>query len=369
MTKRSLTWTGIVALLCAGACGESNEMFAESEIALGDVPPKYAAELCSAYERCLGKEVYALFTNGTDCAKRTESRILNGEFPQFQAKVDAGKIRYEGKKMQACLDAIHARTCDALSERPIPECKAALDGTVAQGGECDLSAECAGATFCRSENGTCPAHCAALLVAGEDCQEDDHCASGLTCSGETRKCVAPAGLGEACEYGAPACAPGFLCLGKDDDAKTPGTCKSSSETFTGAEGEACDPRSKLCKQGLSCAVDTLTADGGTFKCVKTGGYAAGAACKLAFPDACATGSYCKAAGATLLVDGSCTALPTAGEACGANLFNAGICPANTACVAGKCQALAANGVSCFGDAMCYSEHCAANGCQAKLPCN
>jgi hypothetical protein len=370
MTRQIGTWTWIVALLTvATACGESDTLFSSGEIALADVPPKYAAELCSAYERCLGKEVYALFTNGTDCAKQTEQRILNGEFPQYRAKIDAGKIQYQGAKMQACLDAIHATTCDTLSVRPIPACKAALDGTVAVGGECELSAECKGATFCQSEGGTCPAHCVALLVAGQDCSADEQCESGLSCSGETKKCVAPASLAEPCEYGAPPCAPGLLCIGKEDASKVSGACKSPSETFSGAEGEACDPRSKLCKQGLSCAVDTLTVSGGTFKCVKTGGYAAGAACKLAFPEACAAGNYCKAAGATLVVDGTCTRLPAAGEACGATFLNPSICPANTACVEGKCQELVANGVSCFGDAMCYSEHCAANGCQAKLPCN
>jgi hypothetical protein len=63
--------------------------FSKGEIALADVPPKYAEELCSGYERCLGKEVYALFSNGTDCAKRTEQRILNGEFPQCADDGDA----------------------------------------------------------------------------------------------------------------------------------------------------------------------------------------------------------------------------------------------------------------------------------------
>ena len=43
--------------------------------------------------------------------------------------------------------------------------------------------------------------------------------------------------------------------------------------------------------------------------------------------------------------------------------------AGTACVAGLCQSYAANGVSCTGDAMCYSGYCGATGgCQPRLPC-
>lgn len=368
--KRILIWTAFSALASAAACGEASTSLSDPPaIALADVPPKYAAELCSAYERCLGDEVYALFTNGSDCNQLTEQRIRNGEFSQYEAKVAAGKLHYDGTKMQACLDAVHARTCDTLSVRPIPECESALDGTVALGEACDLSAECQGATFCQSQSGTCPAHCVALLVAGQDCSADEQCASGLLCSGETKKCVAPASLGQPCEYGAPACAAGLLCMGKEDASQTSGTCKTPGEVFSASEGGACDPRAILCKQGLSCAVDTLVANAATFQCLKTGGYSAGGTCKLAFPDACAAGNYCQAAGATLFVDGTCAPLPKEGEACAATLFNTDICPANTVCVAGKCQARVANGVSCFGAAMCYSDSCAASGCQAKLPCN
>jgi hypothetical protein len=38
-------------------------------------------------------------------------------------------------------------------------------------------------------------------------------------------------------------------------------------------------------------------------------------------------------------------------------------------VSGLCQILVANGVSCTGDGMCYSEKCGTSGgCEAKVPC-
>lgn len=367
MKTRNITLAAISAVLAASACEGSSTAFSDTGIALDEVPAKYAAELCAAYESCVSKEVYALFTNGSDCAEQIERRLLNGEFPQYQALIDAGRMRYDGTKVQACLDALRAKTCETLNERPIPACDAALDGTVALGGACDLSGECEGAAFCQAQAGTCPGQCVAPLVAGQDCAADDQCASGLSCSSETQKCVRPTGLGQPCELGAPPCAAGLLCIGKDN--QTSGTCRTPDETFSAAEGAACDPQSQLCSVGLSCAIDTLAASGATFKCVKTGAYAAGSACKLAFPEACPTGNYCKAPGATLVVDGSCAPAPGVGEACGSNLLRPAICAPGTVCVAGKCQSLVENGVSCFGNAMCYSEHCAANGCQAKLPCD
>ncbi len=375
MTKRirtSIATSGAVvaALIASVGCGGSSSTLSESGgIALADLPPKYAAELCAAYTRCVGEEVYQIFANGADCIHDTEQRILNGEFAQYQAHIDAGTMRYDAKKAQGCLDALHALSCASLNERPILACKDALDGRVAPGGECELNAECAGAAFCDAAAAACPGHCSALLLAGSDCSADDQCASGLQCSTETKKCVQPANLGDACEHGAPPCAPGLLCIGKDDKAATSGTCKSADATFSTAEGAACDPSVALCALGQSCAVDALTANGATFKCVKTEGYASGGACRLAIPEACAAGSYCKTAGATVVIDGTCAALPSAGEACGTNLLSSTICGSGLGCVAGKCQALVANGVSCTGDGMCFSKHCVAGGCQAKLPCN
>src|SRR5689334_8625264 len=129
--KRTVCYAVFSAFIACAACGGSGDAFSEpAAVALADVPAKYAAALCSAYQRCLGQEIYALFANGSDCAAQTEQKIRNGEFSLFQGLIDAGQLRYDGTKVEACLAAIDAQTCNTLNVRPLPECEAALDGTV-----------------------------------------------------------------------------------------------------------------------------------------------------------------------------------------------------------------------------------------------
>jgi hypothetical protein len=151
-----------------------------------------------------------------------------------------------------------------------------------------------------------------------------------------------------------------------DDATTAGTCKTLAEVFVGAAGATCDVKAQLCVTGQSCAVSAVSGKTITGTCVATGGYAAGAACKPSFPEACATGNYCKTATLTPF-DGTCTAFPQKGEACGKNALG-DVCAPNLVCVGTTCEDLVANGVSCTADAKCYSEHCVSGGCQAKVPC-
>jgi hypothetical protein len=343
------------------AADASNGDAASTGIALADLPPKFAAALCTSYEACVGKDVVNLFMNGQSCADRTQPAITNGTFPLFQSKIGAGKMAYDPLKAQACLNAIAARTCAQMNDRDPPECLAAFDGTVALGGASTLDEECKGSAICQSTTGTCPGTCVGLLAAGQACTKDGDCASGLQCSTETKLCVQPAGADQKCEWGQPPCGPGLVCLGKNDTAMTPGTCKSPAQAFAADEGAACDlAKGQLCKTGLSCAV--LNA---TLQCVKAGSYAAGTACRVAVPDACAAGNYCKSSGLLQPFDGTCTGLLQAGAACDPK---ASRCQTGAVCAAGKCQNLAANGVSCTADEMCYSENCASAGCEAKLPC-
>jgi hypothetical protein len=194
--------------------------------------------------------------------------------------------------------------------------------------------------------------------------------SGLTCSKETLRCVQPTTAGQKCEYGNPPCGNGLFCIGKNDTNKTPGTCKTTADAFSAAEGSACGFDTVLCKTGQSCALDTVSPV--ALKCIATGSFAAAAACRPALPEACASGNYCKTAQAAPL-DGTCTPLPQAGEPCGTNVIGKACAP-NLVCVMDRCVARAQNGVSCASDDMCYSGRCsraaadAQGSCEAKLPC-
>lgn len=382
------TMAGLLALGLGSACGGSSSGMpgggtpdgggpmpdaeslvpdAAGSIPLTELPPQLARSLCLAFETCYGP-LFDLFLNGTDCVSITEQRIRNGTFPLLAGGIDQGKLVYDGTKAQACLDSVAARSCAQMVQRDSPECLAALDGTVPLGGSCVLDEECVGKALCKSTSGACPGQCAPLLVAGQACTKDGDCQDGLVCSPETKLCVLPAGEGQACEYGAPPCGPGLLCLGKDDDQQASGTCITPATALAGVEGGPCEPtQGQLCQSGLACvALDiSLLPATITWQCLRVGSYVAGGDCKPGFPDACATGNYCKTDKVLRPLDGTCTPVPVAGEPCGTGSQ----CQPGAACVAGVCQNLVANGVSCTGDAMCLSEYCGVSGgCEARLPC-
>jgi hypothetical protein len=365
--------TAAVALVFAGsaiACSDSNPK-SGSSIAFEELPAKYAEAACVAYQKCFGP-LFSVFLNGSDCADLSTKRFESGTLSLVAAKIEQGTVVYNSSKAQACLDVVSTLTCDGLLERDQPACLAALDGTVALGGDCDLDEECKGSALCQSSSGTCPGKCVALLSAGQACEVDGDCDSGLQCSKETKLCVTPAVAGENCENGAPPCSPGLLCLGKEDDAtpKKPGVCRSTADAFKAAEGEACDVKAgTLCQTGVSCVADSLdvTALTITWLCVKTGSYKTAEACKPGIPEACSTGNYCKVGTGLAALNGICTAIPDVLQSCGTGL--GAQCKTGAVCVAGLCQSYAENGVGCTGDDMCYSEYCGTTGgCEPRLPC-
>jgi len=69
------------------------------------------------------------------------------------------------------------------------------------------------------------------------------------------------------------------------------------------------------------------------------------------------------------LDGICTAVPDAKQACGTGI--GAQCKTGAVCIAatGLCENYAANGVSCTGDDMCYSQYCGTSGgCAPRLSC-
>jgi hypothetical protein len=343
-------------------------------IAFEALPAMYAQAICTAYQNCLGP-IFSLFLSGTDCVDLTTKRLENGTIALTKQKIQAGTVAYDGNKIQACLDVLSNLSCDGMLTRDQPQCLAALDGLVARGGDCDLNEECAGSAICRSEYGSCPGTCVALLSAGQACVADGDCSDGLQCSSETNLCVKPAAAGDSCEYGSPPCSPGLLCLGKDDTNKTSGVCRSATGALRAAEGAACDPAAGiLCSPGVSCVADHLDIIAGKviWTCVTTGTYAVGGACKPGFPEACAAGTYCLISSKLTPLNGTCTAIPDAQQPCGTG-FGAQ-CKPGAVCVADVCQKYAADGVSCTGDDMCYSGYCGTDGegttggCQPRPGC-
>jgi hypothetical protein len=348
---------GAEAGASAGGAGAEDE-----GIPLAEVPARYAAAACTVYTACLG-ELFALFRPGEDCEKNTTVQ-LDEELAGLQAIVDAGRIKYDGTKLQACLDDVEATGCELLNERAPESCEAALQGTVAEGGDCQLDEECEGKQYCKIE-AACPGTCTLLEQAGGPCSGSSDCVSGLSC-GDTGRCVAPAEPGKACKGGEPDCSPGYICLGNDDDSNMPGTCKEIESTFSGMDGDACSLESKLCAAGYVCEITSVAPVGGTCAAkVSTGD-----ACKAAFPDQCPDDEFCKLNGNPLTpFDGTCTSKPEAGEPCGKGLApEPNICAPYARCDEGMCREIAHLGESCTVNATCYSDHCVDGACVAANSC-
>lgn len=365
---RRATWTflGVVGTVVLGGCsGESKK----TGMPFDEVPTAIASAACEAYEACYGA-VFELFLNGSDCTELTTKRLENGSFGEVGAAIERGTVRYDGTKVGDCLNAMRGQSCAEILERDKPECREALDGLVRLGGDCELNEECEGDAICDASAETCPGQCAARRNAGQTCSFDDECVDGLVCSEETELCVAPASEGDACEFGAPPCGPGLLCLGQDEVGKRSGTCRNVEQAMRVKAGEACSVLDgTLCEVGNACVADQidLTSLSISWLCVKMGTYNAGATCKPGFPDACAEGFYCKRDAAGSVLDGVCTAVPDAKEPCGTGFSRQ--CKTGATCVTGICQNYADNGNGCTGDAMCYSEYCGSSGgCEPQLPC-
>lgn len=358
--------TSLSISLLLGACGgDSDSGISGSAVPIEDVPKLYAGAVCKAYESCFGG-MLQVFLGGESCQTNYETAI-GDELPRIKQAIDGGTVVYDGKKVEACLSAIEKQGC-SLEGEPA-ECTAAMDGTVEVGGDCQMDMECKGGdTHCKVA-AACPGKCAKKELAGGGCDGDSDCAAGLKCSEATQKCIAPAAAGAACEGDgtAPECTPGYFCIGSNDEAKQPGTCKTFTEAFSGKSGDACFFDGKpACSSDLRCIVQSF--DTTTTKIVTACGapFASGAACKIAIPDGCPVDEYCKVPQNS--IDGTCTPRPGAGQDC-AKLFEDDLCAAGTRCENGVCRALQHLGAQCAIDDVCYSGNCVNGGCAPAGSCS
>lgn len=81
----------------------------------------------------------------------------------LEASVEAGRVDFDAGDAQVCLNGLNAATCDqfwGIDETFVepPECDTTFIGTVADGGMCTISDDCAGAdSFCDETTMTCGA--------------------------------------------------------------------------------------------------------------------------------------------------------------------------------------------------------------------
>ena len=341
-------------------CGGSSTA---ATVPIEDLPAEAAQIYCDQLAACAGEAMADFLPFGDDCVEQFTNALTDGTLEQWKAAIEAGTVEYHADAAQACLDALDAMGCDLFGNRGPEICEDALDGNVPLGEDCGIDDECDGEAFCLIE-AACPGTCSERLGESAACTDDSNCQDGLTC--QRRTCLAQAGAGDSCGGpGGSECEVGLLCLGEDGD--TPGTCTDADEIFTEAEGASCNVQAgPLCSGDLSCVVTSVV--GPTFEC--QAGLDSGADCTLGFPDPCPDGEYCSGLDiGSGDIDGTCEALPAAGEACADTLFGDS-CAEYLRCdpEALTCTAVERIGGDCDSDTGCYSDVCYSGSCVAPALC-
>jgi hypothetical protein len=339
----------------AGAGAQAGDGAKRPEIAFEELPAKYAAAICQALDHCVGAN-YANFLPGDDCLAAQSARA--DQLARLAPAIDAGTVRYHADEIQDCLDELVSSGCKALDSRPAERCRAAIEGTVADGDDCTQDAECAGASYCKLGD-ACPGTCTPRESVGGSCVATAQCASGSECDRpclddycpRLGECTAVAQAGEPCGHVGPSCAVGLLCA-FELFGDQPGACRNPAEIYRGKQGEACRLVDALCASPYVCELPDVE---GTGKCVEK--RESGAPCVNAAPSECPDDEACS------LVTQRCTPKPKLGEAC----MLSDECAANLRCYAGVCATRPHIGEACsiYG---CASGDCVENVCVTGNGC-
>ncbi|MBI5531257.1 MAG: hypothetical protein HY898_00980 [Deltaproteobacteria bacterium] len=356
--KRAQVWIGMLGLVIASAACSGDDSGSQpggrGQVSIDQWPSAMADVLCDKLATCM-PSTQAMVMGGVDC-RAHYTALLTDAAASLQSAIGKGTIIYHPDAMGACIAAMEAAGCADNDSESIPECRNALEGTVANGGDCTQSNECTDDGICIVTT-SCPGKCMSRTPEGGACSSSSRCQSGLTCG--NGKCVAPSTHGQPCESSS--CAGFMMCVG------SPKTCKTESEIFVGAEGAGCDLNAfTLCQPGLVCRIGAIVGSTYTAECAKP--VSSGAACKLAFPEQCPVGEYC--AGLDLQggkVDGVCEPLPGDGQTC-ANTPDPMICAPETACTGSTCKSLKHIGAACTSSYECYSSACSSGKCISDDEC-
>lgn len=365
MNRYGLLGLSLVGVLGA-ACSNSTSG-GSGPIPLSDITTTLAAKLCEAVFECPGTEdvraIRILAGSVSECSTTFGANFANeADITEQIAQVNSGEYTYDGARARECVNAMGCNLIGGGVEPPA--CRYVFQGTVAEGGECNDSADCAGEDmYCHAETpGTCPGTCTAAVAQGASCRSSRDCSTvGGTISpychfsdSPTGTCkegrASSVGSGEACGQIATAttvtmasCGEGFFCqLARTGDTNV-GTCAAVL-----ADGATCEsteqcPETSLCMGGTCGAPPVANT--------------AGAAC--ANSDA---GPFCNPL-RRLVCNASnvCEAIPgtgQVGEGCTAGDFSVS-CATGNYCddETDLCVAKKAIGATCQGSDECVSGSC------------
>lgn len=298
-------------MLALVACGGGS-------IAVEDLPAEVKDARCDNLVKCEGIADRATCNAAITLDTSTVSPI--------QAGIKNGTIKYNADKAGDCVDQISGQSCAFDGFHNDSACDGILTGTVATGGACVISEQCANHGDCTPTDG--------------NCDPDTACCAG-TCMGGSIESA----LGGPCDDELHVCATAAYC--KPGTGSGPGTCTA----LVAGEGTACDDI-QACVNPLYCNLNFQT---GVGACKKPA--ASNAACVRADLIACADQrDYCNATSLT------CVRRVAVGAAC---MSGSMPCVGYASCIAGTCVAdIAAggacvvdSGADCAGNLMCTAGTC------------
>jgi hypothetical protein len=167
---------------------------------------------------CTTDEADADIFTDLDCDDYTQNDGYDECVDSIGDAIDGGTLQFNLGSVAAC----QAATATLIASCPgynlfesqfdalgLGACGDILEGLVADGDACDITAECADG-YCSGMDDTCHAY----LATGDTCMSNRQCAPGESCIGGV--CAALSGDGEDCDgggAGAGDCEAGFYCSG------------------------------------------------------------------------------------------------------------------------------------------------------------
>jgi len=340
-------------------------------VAPEDMPHEMAIMLCNLLARCNPNSVLSTPAYAQQCLSETEKEFADQSIPGLNAAIAAGKVMYDGTKIRACLDVYPQLACDYSNVSVLDAaCGNIWGGTVAVGGVCNSSFECASSSItstCKSSTSACPGVCTARSGVGEACPGTDDCLENLACDTTDHICKVPLKSGDACGSSSPS---GGVCGGILRCVQMPSgqyQCGNLFGTSSGQQGDTCNSMLS-CVAGLVCTTTSELADGGTnhvARCETPSN--SGGACQFAASNPCPDSQFCPIALADIgTTTSQCAPQIDPDQACtGKYLYE---CKGDARCYNGKCLARQRLGGTCVGAEDCYSNNCVNAVCVAEELC-
>jgi len=310
-TVTALSFALVAALGCSDTTTGGGGGGGGGALTVDTFPAAYYAALCGSLFRCPSggdnSSVAALFENPATCAERAP-RLAYAGVDDLVGLVRAGSVRFDGAAARTCLDQV-AASCIGVDSEVLRVCRRAFAGTVAVGGGCWRSEQCADGGWCDHTATTaraCPGTCRAQVGVGAMCATDRQCtgwgegtaacvsgrcatvragtpapegqrcgdienadmtvtrtacATDLSCrNGMCRRVLA---AGTPCNASMDVCAIGTVCVQRA--GTTAPSCTLASEVVRSATGGTCNPmqgRVPLCNPTarLTCNAATMTCE-------------------------------------------------------------------------------------------------------------